>query len=1259
MSSLAVGSVLGDFRVEGVVGRGGMGVVYHAVQLSLGRPVALKLIAPHLADDDDFRERFVRESRLSASIDHPHIVPVYVAGEEEGLHYIAMRFVEGVTLRTAITAEGRLDPGRAARLTAQVASALEAAHERGLVHRDVKPANILISRHGGEEHAYLTDFGLTKRQETEGLTGSGEWVGTLDYVAPEQLRGGEVDGRADVYSLGCVLFECLTGQVPFPRDNDLAKLWAHTSDPVPAPVYLVADLPPELSAVVVRAMEKKPADRFASAGKLGRAALAAAPAAAGPPAPPAETPPRTEPLTRQPTRGVVRQAEIGGGDRRLLEREQELEQAGVELDAAVAGSGRLFLVAGQAGIGKTSLLGEVTRLAEARGFDVFTACGMELEREYAYGVVRQLFEYRLHRLAPDERAGLFRGAAGLAESLLLGAEQPAAGAEDGHAHAPGDRVFAALHGLYWFCAGLSERTPVLLMIDDADRADLASLRFVAHLAPRLDGLPLGVAVASRPVEHGPAAEILGDVARHASLTLSPHPLSAAGSAALIRGRLGASDDELCSACHTAARGNPFLLGELCATMRAEGLEPTAAAAPMVERLAPRNIADSSLTRIELVAPEARRLVQAAALMGPGAELRQAAALAELDLASAATLADSLVELGVLASSVPLEFVHPVVRTAIVEDQPAGARALLHARAARLLADESVAGELVCAHLMQAAPAGDAWVVAQLLATARDALERAAPDAGASLLARALSEPPARDQRAEVLRELGRAEALGPDPAGAVEHLRAALELAPERDLRDDLVAELMSALWHLGRRGELLELAREELEGCGPDTPLESRRRLEADLIMGLKFNVDHYEELDERLAELAPELTGDSPPERAMLAILAQRRVERAEPVEGAVAAARLALERGLLADHAPSLRAPAGVALRALIESDEQAAASTWIAEGLELARAGGARLGLLTAHRFLAELAYRSGDLHAAEADARLVANAWLEFHSLAAFCAAATLGQTLVALGRLDEAEASLGELGEGLQYPGFPNSAVAVARGELAMALGDPAGARLHFMRAGEEFPYSGWRPGAAHASLLLGERERAIELAEEDLARARRFGAPRALGIALRVAGLARGGERGLGLLEESAEVLRGSPAALERASSLCELGAALRRGMRPADSHAPLRTAFELAHRCGAQPLAERARKELVASGGTPPAPASTGVVSLTAPERRVCQLAAEGLSNAEIAQSLLMTRLTVETHLASASRKLDVGSRAELVRALERNEEAEAMVG
>ena len=271
---LAVGSEIAGYRIEGVLGRGGMGVVYRATQRRLDRAVALKLIAPAFAQDPAFRERFERESRIAASIEHPNVIPVHEAGEHDGLLFISMRFVDGTDLRALLGSEGRLEAVRATALVAQVAAALDAAHARGLVHRDVKPANVLVA---GGDHAYLTDFGLSKHAASAaGLTGTGQFVGTLDYIAPEQLGGDRVDARADVYALGCVLFETLTGQVPFPRDSDPAKLWAHMNEPPPRPSEVVPGVPERFEAVVTRALEKRPDDRYASAGDLGRAAVAAA-----------------------------------------------------------------------------------------------------------------------------------------------------------------------------------------------------------------------------------------------------------------------------------------------------------------------------------------------------------------------------------------------------------------------------------------------------------------------------------------------------------------------------------------------------------------------------------------------------------------------------------------------------------------------------------------------------------------------------------------------------------------------------------------------------------------------------------------------------------------------------------------------------------------------------------------------------------------------------------------------------------------------
>jgi YVTN family beta-propeller protein len=268
-----VGSTIGHYRVDAVLGRGGMGVVYRAEDLRLGRKVALKLLRPSVAGDGRFRERFLRESRLAASIEHAAIVPIYEAGETDGLLYITMRFVDGVDLAELLRREGPLAPERAVALVGQLASALDAAHARGLIHRDVKPSNALIATNGDGEHAYLVDFGITQDTTAqERLTATGQLVGTLGYLAPERLRGEPVDGRADTYALGCVLFECLTGQVPFARNNEAAAIYAHLEEQPPRPSELRPELPKALDGVVARALAKDRADRWQTGAELRAAA---------------------------------------------------------------------------------------------------------------------------------------------------------------------------------------------------------------------------------------------------------------------------------------------------------------------------------------------------------------------------------------------------------------------------------------------------------------------------------------------------------------------------------------------------------------------------------------------------------------------------------------------------------------------------------------------------------------------------------------------------------------------------------------------------------------------------------------------------------------------------------------------------------------------------------------------------------------------------------------------------------------------------
>ena len=296
--SFTTGSQIAGYQLMEQIGRGGMAVVYKAMDLRLDRPVALKILAPELARDEAFRQRFIRESRAAAAVDHPCIIPVFDAGEASGVLFIAMRYVSGRDLRTLLDREGSLPAGRVVSIVDQVASALDSAHERGLVHRDVKPANMLLDSAAGSgqlDHVYLSDFGLMKRSlSTSSLTSTGQFLGTLDYIAPEQIEGRQVDGRADLYALACTAYEMLAGAPPFRRDQDVAVIWAQVSAPPPQLTDQRPDLPAAVDTVLAKALAKVPGDRYDTclefAGALRAAcalsASSAWPARAGPGRPP-------------------------------------------------------------------------------------------------------------------------------------------------------------------------------------------------------------------------------------------------------------------------------------------------------------------------------------------------------------------------------------------------------------------------------------------------------------------------------------------------------------------------------------------------------------------------------------------------------------------------------------------------------------------------------------------------------------------------------------------------------------------------------------------------------------------------------------------------------------------------------------------------------------------------------------------------------------------------------------------------------------
>lgn len=323
-----VGNEFAGYRLRAVIGRGGMSVVYQAENLRLGSIIALKVLAPELATDDVFRTRFLEESRIAASLNHPNVIPIYDMGPCDDLLYIAMRYVAGTDLRARLKKRGRIPPGDALFLVGQAARALDAAHRRGLVHRDVKPGNLLIERGGDDDpdHVYLADFGITKHaMSRSGLTSTGQFLGTIDYIAPEQIQGGSVDGRADQYSLGCVLYECLTGRVPFQKDLDAAVVWAHVEEMPPMPSTLSPDLPVGVDEVFSRVLAKKATDRYPSCRKFVEAArgplesMAAEPPTVG--RRQGETVSAAHPQAGSPPPGMISQGErvappdaVGAGD---------------------------------------------------------------------------------------------------------------------------------------------------------------------------------------------------------------------------------------------------------------------------------------------------------------------------------------------------------------------------------------------------------------------------------------------------------------------------------------------------------------------------------------------------------------------------------------------------------------------------------------------------------------------------------------------------------------------------------------------------------------------------------------------------------------------------------------------------------------------------------------------------------------------------------------------------------------------------------
>jgi DNA-binding CsgD family transcriptional regulator len=942
----------------------------------------------------------------------------------------------------------------------------------------------------------------------------------------------------------------------------------------------------------------------------------------------------------------------------LYEREGELARVDELLAAARAGRGGALLITGPAGIGKTAVLGAAQERAAQTGMRVLAGRGGELEGDFSFGVARQLFEPLLAGAGAAEREALLAGAARralIALEVQAGAGPPEAGSEP---------PFAVMHGLYWLAVNASGAGPVLVIVDDLHWADQASVRFLLYLADRLAGLPVALALSWRAAEAGDGADRVARFEQIAAgSVVSLAPLSRSGVRTVLTQEFGTAPAErFAAACHAETGGNALLLRELIQQLRADGIGPDEQAAAQVAALGPRSVARAVALRVARLGPAAGELARAAAVLGDGAQLRHAAALAGVSLADAAAAADGLAGIGVFKPGTPLWFVHPIVRTAVHQDIPLASRGLRHAEAARLLATEGADLDAVCAHLLVCEPAGSADVVERLRAAAARAVGRGAPESAVAYLRRAMSEMADVSVRAMLAQELGRAEKVLGDPAAA-EHLRESLRLTSDPAARAAVAPDLAELLllagqWEAGTavlREALAELAGGDVPSVGPSRPAVAR--LQAWWVGLSAYDPSLVDELDQRLGELRSAARGPDVASRKLAGLLAGVLAWRGERVDEVLVLLDHALDHGRLLARVDSDPLMAAQALFTPVMLEQLGRAEGLAGQLLAQSRSRGSVVGLVIAACMRAAVRARRGELVGAETDVRTVIEIAAEYGMAFAIPSALWYGaEALIERPELADV-AALADAGA--LPPDFARTASGAllreVRGRLALAEGDLGTARielraaagiyetLHLLNPGA----SCWRSALAVAVAAEDPAE-ARRLADSELQDARQADVPRPAAIALRTRGILEGGERGLRDLHEAAELAAASGARLEHARGLVEFGAALRRANHRAAAREPLRTGLDLAYRCGATRLAQRARAELQAAGARPRRGALTGLEALTASERRVAELAAGGMSNPEIAQTLFVTLNTVEGHLRHAYRKLSISSRSQLPFAL-----------
>jgi DNA-binding NarL/FixJ family response regulator len=775
------------------------------------------------------------------------------------------------------------------------------------------------------------------------------------------------------------------------------------------------------------------------------------------------------------------------------------------------------------------------------------------------------------------------------------------------------------------------------------------------LCHRLEGLPVLVAASTRPPRPGYSPLLAELLAVSGAQILCPGPLSEPAVAQLVCEGLGTQPDpSFVAACARISGGNPFVLRELIFELAADGVAPVAAQAAGLGERVPGQVERVILARLGRLDQTAVRLTQAVAVLGEGSGLRLAAALAEVNIDDAAGAADALVTAELFAAGRPLRFAHPLVRSAIYEQIPSGARSRAHTRAAQLLTSEGAEPEQVAVQLLACEPASDADAVKALRKAAAAALARGAPETAVTYLRRALAEPPTESARPAVLGELGAAERITRDPA-AVVHLEQAWQATTGPLARAQLAAQLANVLFFaadLARSFAVLQAGLDDLGDRDPDLVALLHAHKALELVCG----VSPTEALEVTLGRLRELAERGIPASRSAQLALADVLVIRGGSCHEVVRLVECGWDDGRFLAEETSEAMPLIMAVIALVHIDELHRAHALSEAMLADAQARGSVVGFVAATGRRGMVALRRGELADAEADIRAAFELVTEHNlTLSVALYAAYLGLTLLERGDLDQAAAvveSVTLIPALLEMPFGP--ALLEARGRVCLARGQRGQAIAYLRQCGhyaariQAIPnFVAWRSALALA-LAPEHPQEAGELAQAELELARRAGAPRAIGIALRVCGLLTGGTDGIELLEQSVAVLEPTPMRLELAYSLTELGAALRRAGARTAAREPLRRALDLASRCGATPLVARARDEALAAGARPRRPWTTGVHALTPSELRVARLAAQPLTNRDIAQALFITTKTVSDHLSSTYRKLNIHTRDQLTTAM-----------